>query len=214
MSYYFISLGFFCGIAASMDRYGLRSCSGPFDWCFSDFPGVIRTIDEKFEHFIEYKNLAAMPGKPKEVKDTYYGFRFLHDIENSRRLTLEYPAMKEKYMRRGKRFLSMLEKPCCCIRAVQNAEEVAFIASHEDQIKMLFQQYNPNNKVIYLIPEELKNVPISFSSFYYVANYDGNSKEALTRTFESSPALIKWLLDHSDPRQRFLNLSQKKNVIP
>lgn len=30
----FISLGFFCGTAASMSGHGLRSFSGPFDWIF------------------------------------------------------------------------------------------------------------------------------------------------------------------------------------
>lgn len=36
-----ISLGWFCGIASSMSQLGLRSVSGPFDWCYSDYWAVL-----------------------------------------------------------------------------------------------------------------------------------------------------------------------------
>ncbi|MBE5961367.1 MAG: hypothetical protein E7256_08275 [Lachnospiraceae bacterium] len=213
MFHYIISLGFFCGVAASMDRYGLRSCSGPFDWCFSGFDGVIQTIEERFEHFFEYQNLEAVPAKPREIKDIRYHFHFLHDIQNSAFLMLEYPAVKEKYARRNEHFLLMLEKPCCCIRAIQNAEEIDFINTHQKEIKLLFKQFNPENEVIFLIPADLKGIPISFTSFYYVNNYDGDTKEALTRTFDSNPELLSWLLANSDPEQIKLNLARKKRAV-
>lgn len=44
----FISLGWKCKVAASIEKYGLRSCSGPFDWCVTEFKGVIETIDSNF----------------------------------------------------------------------------------------------------------------------------------------------------------------------
>lgn len=47
----FISLGWKCKVAASIEKYGLRSCSGPFDWCVTEFKGVIETIDSNFSGF-------------------------------------------------------------------------------------------------------------------------------------------------------------------
>ena len=209
---YFISLGFFCGVAASMDHYGLRSYSGPFDWCFSDFEGVIQTIEEKFKHFLDYENLAIVPDRPKEFKDIRYQLHFMHDIENSGLFSQEYPAIKEKYIKRSKCFLKMLEHPCCCIRAVQNKEEIAYIESHEKQIQALLKTYHPENDILYLIPEEFKTIPVSFSSFYYIANYDGRFKEALPRTFDSNPELVHYLLSHANPKTRSINLARKQKT--
>lgn len=47
----FISLGWFCGTAASMSKYGLRSWFGPFDWYFSNFPGVLSCMENDFIDF-------------------------------------------------------------------------------------------------------------------------------------------------------------------
>lgn len=46
----YISLGGECFIAASMAKYGLRSFSGPFDWCISPpfIEGVIPLLRDRF----------------------------------------------------------------------------------------------------------------------------------------------------------------------
>ena len=36
---HFISLGYFCSVAMELERFGLRSESGPFDWVISDMRG-------------------------------------------------------------------------------------------------------------------------------------------------------------------------------
>ena len=48
----FISLGWFCGVASSMSKYGLRSFSSPFDWYFSDFKSVLHFIETDFIDFL------------------------------------------------------------------------------------------------------------------------------------------------------------------
>ena len=52
----FVSLGWFCGTAASMSKYGLRSGAGPVDWCFTELEELIHLIDTDFEHFMEKEN--------------------------------------------------------------------------------------------------------------------------------------------------------------
>ena len=47
-----VSLGWYCGVAASMSRYGFREMSGPFDWMFSDFEGVLHFLETSFEDFL------------------------------------------------------------------------------------------------------------------------------------------------------------------
>ena len=45
----FISLGSYCGAAASMSKLGIRSVSGPFDWIISsDLKSVVSCLENDF----------------------------------------------------------------------------------------------------------------------------------------------------------------------
>ena len=52
---YAISLGWFCGVASGMRMTGIRSSSSPFDWIYSDFPAVLKHIDDNFSDFLVKK---------------------------------------------------------------------------------------------------------------------------------------------------------------
>lgn len=56
----FISLGYYCGVAASMSKLGIRSCSGPFDWYISEFQGVLECIENDFGDFLDVNNLEVV----------------------------------------------------------------------------------------------------------------------------------------------------------
>jgi len=117
----FISLGFFCGIAASLSRYGLRSFSGPFDWCFSDFYGVIHFLETDFSDFLNMDNLEIVEEKPNEFKDIKYGLHYNHDVKNN--FETEYEAIRQKYLHRIEVFLKASSEGVCFVRAVQDEEE-------------------------------------------------------------------------------------------
>ena len=75
-----ISLGWFCGTASSMSRYGLRSHSGPFDWFFSDFDSVLKVIETDFSDFMKKENLVPDKNNNKIFYDTKYRFSCNHYI--------------------------------------------------------------------------------------------------------------------------------------
>lgn len=54
----FISLGAACMTAASMEKYGLRDGSYPFDWVVSQLYGVFHFLENDFEDFLCRENLS------------------------------------------------------------------------------------------------------------------------------------------------------------
>lgn len=50
-----ISLGYFCSVALELERIGLRNTAYPFDWCISDFSGVIEAIENGFSEWLDSK---------------------------------------------------------------------------------------------------------------------------------------------------------------
>ena len=100
---YFISLGCRCHVAASMSKYGLRSCSSPFDWLItSDFSWVLYHINTDFKDFLLQENLESYDEYQNHFLDKQSGIKFSHDKESFR---YEYNALKSKYDRRITNFL-------------------------------------------------------------------------------------------------------------
>ena len=50
----FISLGYYCGTAASMSKLGIRNSSGPFDWYTSELIGVLECLENDFSDFLGF----------------------------------------------------------------------------------------------------------------------------------------------------------------
>ena len=97
-----ISLGWFCGVSASLNRLGLRDASGPFDWYFSDYESVIKLIDTEFEDFFVRENLVEDSENRKIFRDARFGFTCFHDVKRS--LDEDYQLIHDKYQRRAERF--------------------------------------------------------------------------------------------------------------
>ncbi|MBY0009995.1 DUF1796 family putative cysteine peptidase [Paenibacillus typhae] len=180
-----VSLGWFCATAASLSKNGFRSFSGPFDWCTSEYEGVLQLIETDFKDFLSIENIETFDEKPDEFKDTKYGILYNHDIHNS--FAVDFPAIKEKYSRRIHRFLEETKKGVCFIRVVKHQQELEYIACNHNKIHSIITKNNVNNTVIYLIPKFM-SVPQNFHEKYYILNinvYQGNYREAFIGLFDT-----------------------------
>ena len=101
----FISPGYFCEVAKDLEKLGLRNVSSPFDWCISDFEGILKLIENKFEDFMAYDNMAQSSNIRENYMDTKYGIYFFHDFSKYKTFEEQYYKVKEKYQRRIKRFI-------------------------------------------------------------------------------------------------------------
>ena len=184
-----ISLGWFCGVAASLNRLGLRDFSGPFDWYFSDYESVIKLMDIGFENFFVRENLVEDKENKKTFSDERFGFTCFHDVKRS--LDEDYPIIYDKYHRRAERFLKALEKPSCLFRSVRTKKELDYIAENIDYIERVIKRYNRDNQIIYLVDKSTDETGYPFVSYNVQAEYlcDAYSVRTL---FDKNAALLAY----------------------
>lgn len=211
---YFVSLGWYCGVAASMSKYGLRSFSGPFDWYYSNFKGVIHFLETDFEDYLQRDNLRRVEEKNKDFKDVKYDMYYNHDIYES--FEKEYDDIHNKYLRRIDRFRDIMDKKICFIRAVRNQEELDYIWKNESYINRVIKKGNDRSEIIYLVPQYM-NIPSNLKSKYFILpinQYRGNTIVLLRSLFDDSKELVKYCIEHSDSDSRECNMmfEQEKNI--
>lgn len=179
-----ISLGWFCGTASSMSRYGLRSHSGPFDWFFSDFDSVLKVIETDFSDFMKKENLVPDKKNNKIFYDTKYRFSCNHDIESD--FDHEYQFIFERYMRRAERFMQSVRRPTCFIRTVRSEREIQFIEENGEYIYKVIKKENCNNEIIYLLLKNMKRLSDEYLWFRLgLEDYSGQTYE-MRHMFDSS----------------------------
>ena len=88
----FISLGYFCGVADDLRKLGLRSVAYPFDWCLTDFKGIIELIDTRFVGFLDYQNMEQSVRVRHHYRDSKFGVFFFHDFSFTVRFPFSYTA--------------------------------------------------------------------------------------------------------------------------
>ncbi len=182
-----ISLGWYCGTAATLGRLGLRSFSGPFDWYNSDLQPIISLIDNEFADFFEKENLVEVPDWKKTFRDEKYGFLCFHDIRRS--LEEDYPEIHEKYKRRAEKFLEAMHSPTCLFRAVRSEKEIEYILGSREHIDEVIKRYNDKNNIIYLFDKKLKRE--QFRCDYYNLDSDWSYDPYLIRTlFDRNKELL------------------------
>ncbi|PGY12671.1 DUF1796 family putative cysteine peptidase [Bacillus sp. AFS031507] len=143
-----ISLGFFCSTALELKKIGLRDSSGPFDWIISDFKGIIDCIDNGFEDILKYGNMSQYKETPNYYVDTIYNFHFYHDFSRYDALSDQLPNVKDKYVRRIKRFYEKIKEPTLFIRYIKNQEEIIYIENNYEGIMSIIKKYNESNDLI------------------------------------------------------------------
>lgn len=186
------SLGWSCGTASALSRLGLRSCSGPFDWCISSYPGVLRQIETNFQDFLNRDHLELDQGD--EFKQTFYDRKydilFPHDILKD--FEREYEMIYQKYQRRYERFSQMIRKPTVFFRTVKDEDEVNYINKNWEWAEGLLKKYNSQNHIVYVCRRNLH----SFTNdvhLYVLGNdeYTGEVYE-LRHLFDSSEELLEF----------------------
>lgn len=191
----FISLGWFCGMAASLAKSGFRNHSYPFDWCFSDFNSVLHFIDTDFSDFMVRENLKRNPSSMNVFEDIKYNLYFNHDVKSD--FDVEYPDIYEKYLRRINRFIEAEQNPSCFLRAVKDENELQYIMDNQNYIRHTIQKRNSFNEIVFLIPQWMKNKSSEKMAFpYFILNieaYRGNSRENLRGMLGSNDDVIEFL---------------------
>lgn len=158
-----ISLGWFCGVASSMNRYGLRNHSGPFDWYFSGLESVLKLMETDFYDFMAKENLFVDENDSTVFHDKKYGFACRHDIQND--FATEYEGIYQKYMRRAEQFMRDVRQPALFIRAVRSENEILYIEENREYIYEIIKRSNTGNEIIFLTLNTMKKLPDYFLQF-------------------------------------------------
>lgn len=204
------SLGWFCGTASSLGKLGLRGHSGPFDWYFSDYSGVLKQIETGFTDFMNMENLEVDPQNEKAFKDLKYGFYCNHDVKNT--FYKEYSDIKEKYRRRAVFFKKALVEPTVFFRTVRDQEEVEFINHNWKYARNLLKSFNSQNRIIYVIRTGLDGLTNEVDFYRLrVERYIGKTYE-MRHMFDSCPELLELCTHLIDVKRMESNIEYDNSV--
>ena len=156
----YISLGYFCSVAMDLERHGLRSESSPFDWLISDFEGVLSLMENHFEGFLNYDDLAQEPNNRAIYKNTRYNVSFYHDFDSLVPLREQLPEVQRKYDRRIDRFYNSITEPTFFIRYISDedlvngrSKELLWIEENYGSILALLKSFHPDNDILFIANE-------------------------------------------------------------
>ena len=117
-----ISLGYFCSVASEIERMGLRTHSGPFDWqACVDFKKRIELIDTWFKEFFVFLNEEGLYQKVSEPQIYFMkavGVFLVHDFTMYKSLAEQLPEVRRKYERRVASFYRQIAKKTLFIHYV------------------------------------------------------------------------------------------------
>lgn len=205
----FISLGYFCSVAEELERLGLRSASSPFDWCISDFEGVISAINSRFDGFLEYELLSQSVSFRNHYYNNRYGIWFFHDFDQYRPLRKQLGAVSAKYVRRIDRFYRDIKNPTLFIRYISDelvnndgkSVELEYIEQNIGFITSSLKAFNPDNEIIFLANSEVESDVIDI---YHV---DKDENDTVARMPLHKNAALYDLLSSIEFEQRAGNLA-------
>lgn len=205
----FVSLGWYCATASSLQSHGLRDISGPFDWCQTHLEGVIHFLETEFEDFLARENCEFVARKDDKVfYDRKWGVLFPHEIRSD--FEEEWVDVQGKYDRRVQRLRECLQKKrICFVRAVRTQDEIAYIVKKQQHIKRVIENKNSGNAIIFLIPQYMY-IPVSFPFPYYMLKinvYQMRYYAGLRDLFGTVPDFVRYCQDNYD------NSKLKKNLM-
>lgn len=152
-----ISLGYFCSVALELERIGLRNTAYPFDWCISDFSGVIEAIENGFSEWLDSKWLSQYKTYMHIFRNDKYNIEFYHDFSAYKPLEEQIISVKEKYNRRIARFYQDIKEPTLFVRYIDEKKdnngqfkELKWIEENKDKIDEVLKSYCKYNEIIYI----------------------------------------------------------------
>ena len=177
---HYISLGYFCEVAQDLEKLGLREFSSPFDWVISDFPAVIKAIENGFDGFLNYENLSQNVACRGHYYESKYHFYSFHDFSPYKSLKEQYQGVKEKYVRRINRFLKEIKSPTLFVKYISSENldssgksiELNWIEQNYQYIQDVLKKYNEGNDILFIGDETVVSETIKI---YHVLR-DKNEK--------------------------------------
>lgn len=202
---HFISLGYFCGVASTLETLGLRSASYPVDWCLSEFPELLCLIENGFQHYLSYDDMA----QSKKIRSRYinaYGVIFVHDFTRFLPLSDQIDSVKEKYERRIRRFYRDIREPTLFLRFLKDEKELSFIEENKDRIQKLLKSFHPDNEILYIANSSYRSETVDF----YPVDGDENGHIHIGNFIEKNEELSEYLENVYYP-ERQKNIERLKN---
>lgn len=203
----FISLGSACLTASSMSKYGLRSCSGPFDWLVTDsLEWVLHYMENDFEDFLLKDNLERMAEYPKAFRDKASGFVFHHDYEYP--FEEKYDELKDRYQRRTDRFNKATENPTCFLRSVINPDEIEYISREYEYINDVIKRKNSKSEIIFLIRKDVElTKTVQFRHYIMPGAYTGGVGKVIRNWFDGADEFLEYCFRNTDVMDLMKNVA-------
>ena len=209
-----ISLGFFCSVAMEIERIKRRDASYPFDWCISEFTGVIDLINNNFDNFLKYEQLMQNSSYHSHYMNQY-GIQFFHDFNEYQSLKEQLDNVTKKYNRRIKRFYKTIKTSTLFVRYVCDQQEINYILENYISILAAVKKYNPKNTIIFIVNNDIDSFGIKCYRVEKddndsVARYFLNKNEELKKEFLLIPEKKRGLKVYFNRILRILFRTKKK----
>lgn len=159
-----ISLGFFCGAAQEIERYGLRDGSYPLDWVICGIDQTLGLLEADFDGFLRIENLARDVEFPYVVRDGSWGIDLYHDFAVDVSIGEQHEAVAAKYLRRIERFRAAVREPTLFVRYVANLDEHQYLNENLDRLRSLIKGWNTESQLVLVanrgIPDHCGSEPV------------------------------------------------------
>lgn len=154
-----ISLGFFCGVAETIQKVGLRKKSYPFDWVISnEFEKVVSLIENDFKGWLNLESLYQSKENREQYTNTKYNIGFFHDFDRYTSLDQQINNVRKKYEKRINRFYEDIKKPTLFIRYLSSQSDFEYALKNNSKIESLLKRYNKQNQILYIANNNLNNI--------------------------------------------------------
>ena len=162
---HYVSLGWFCSVALELERIGLREASLPFDWIGTErMETVITLIEDRFEGFLTYEDLAQDASDRARYYDTRRDIPFYHDFDAYHPLADQLPGVRRRYARRIERFYRIIKEPTLFIRYLSGDEDLRWIEANQERILATLRSFHPGNDILYIADDTLKSDAVELYS--------------------------------------------------
>ena len=156
-----ISLGFFCGVADELKRFGLRKKSFPLDWVITDGEVIIGLLENSFAGFLDEDALTVDPERADIIHNKKCKTMFFHDFPEGELIADHLAANREKYQRRIDRFYAALREGALCVRYMADQKECHYWESNCDRLLSFLQKHNDSNELLFIANSEVTSDKLS-----------------------------------------------------